>query len=229
MTANLLRALLRALVSQTALDSGQELGVILNSTELPYVTRVYPFTHCPAAGEHIRFADLIEWALDGIGLLADGTMPVLVVDARYLNTSGYEIIKLYDFKFLACINPLWFPNLRALVMDEVRLPGEWVAAVHRERGELLFIITLQSRAFASGTFSRMRLLKAPDAFQKERVPVGTLTKYCSTFLINSMPAWQGIIGPIDALTGRWHSTILSSRLFVSTSTTCTWKCTQQSQ
>ena len=114
-----------------------ELGVILHSTELPYVTRVYPFTHCPAAGEHIRFADLIEWALDGIGLLADGTMPVLVVDARYLNTSGYEIIKRYDFKFLACINPVWFPNLRALVMDEVRLPGEWAAVVHRERGELL--------------------------------------------------------------------------------------------
>ena len=63
-----------------------ELGVVLQSTKLPYVTRIYPFTHCPAAGEHLRFAGLIEWALEGTGPLADGTMPLLVIDARYLNT-----------------------------------------------------------------------------------------------------------------------------------------------
>ena len=32
---------------------------------------------------------------------------------------------------------MWFPNLKKLVEDEVRHPGEWAVAVHRERGELL--------------------------------------------------------------------------------------------
>jgi hypothetical protein len=58
-------------------------------------------------------------------------------------------------------------------MDEVRLPGEWAAVVHRERGELL--VHYHSPISRIGKrYLFTRLLKTLGAFKRERVRVGHL-------------------------------------------------------
>ena len=113
-----------------------ELGVILHKTELPFVTRIYPITVCTATGEHQRVSDIVDWATDNLPQQMDRSKPAFVLDARYLDKRGYDILKEKGVRFLASVNPVWFSDLSEALKPEVKSPGDWAAL---QNGEELFV------------------------------------------------------------------------------------------
>jgi len=114
-----------------------QLGVFLSSTNLPYVTRVYPFTHCTAVGESQAMSSVVEWATSAIPRFPDGGRPLVVMDARYLDKAGFDLLTMRGIKFLASINPRWFPEFAAALSD-VKQRGDW-GALRSENGQVLFV------------------------------------------------------------------------------------------
>jgi hypothetical protein len=61
-----------------------KVGVILDTTSLPYVTRIFQKTNCRAANETCSMTDIVKWAGTGLKRGLNGEYPMIVMDARYL-------------------------------------------------------------------------------------------------------------------------------------------------
>ena len=65
-----------------------QLGVILHRSELPYVFGIFPKSNCVEPNELCSMTDIVRWAASSLKPSIGGTMPTLVMDARYLCKRG---------------------------------------------------------------------------------------------------------------------------------------------
>ena len=113
-----------------------QLGIILHESKLPFVTRMYPLTCCTAVGEHYKVSEIVKWAVMGLPRFPDGSHPVLIADARYVDCAGYALLKEQGVHFLASVNPQWFQPLLKVMGEGAKKPGDWVAMHTADKKEL---------------------------------------------------------------------------------------------
>ena len=114
--------------------------------DIPYCTRLFPITTCTTAGETTPVSDIVAWATMGIPKFPNGTIPTIVADAYYLDTTGRDLLLRQGTNFICAVNPVRFKvqtdTLREIVKGTT---GEWAAMRNTTTGELFLHVHDKNR------------------------------------------------------------------------------------
>jgi len=167
-----------------------QIGVVLHHTELPFVTRLFPNTACTVVGERTPVSSIVDFASRDLPSQVDGTRPTLVMDARYLDKAGYDILKEREVSFLASVNPVWFQKLSQAARENVKTPGDWCVFRNEEQGELFV-------HFYSPVSRIGKRFLLTDAFEEQRTKLPSDTCPC-------WDTYQIVFGVLDRFNAKLY-------------------------